>query len=106
MLTIDEARDEVVRSAVRCLRYGSCPPEGLLAMVWALPGGARWSSADHELVADHRRVFEQVCAAGHGWVITEEIEGIIAATGLGDGEVHDVDVFLAELDADDEADEA
>jgi hypothetical protein len=102
LLTMDEARAVVVRSAIDTLAGATCGAEGALAMLWALPGGAGWNAADELLALEHRRTLEWVNEAGHGAVIAEELRGVMAATGLDDGEVRDLGFVLSQLPAPDE----
>jgi hypothetical protein len=96
-LTIDEARAEIVRSAAQALQHASCAPEGMLALLWALPAGAGWSAHDEEIAVAHRATLEWVKEAGHGSVIAEELLGVMAATGLADGEMRDLDLVVGQL---------
>jgi hypothetical protein len=102
LLTMDEARAVVVRSAIDTLAGATCGAEGALAMLWALPGGAGWSAADELSALEHRRTLEWVNEAGHGAVIAEELRGVMAATGLDDGELRDLDLVLSQLPVPDE----
>lgn len=106
-LTLDEARLSVVRSAVDCLRRARCGPRGLLAMLRGLPGGEGWDSDDELLAVEHRRVLEKVLGAGHGWVIEEQLEGIVSATGVDEGFLRNVDSVASQIpsDEDDRLDE-
>lgn len=50
---------------------------------------------------EHRAVLETVTAAGHGAILVEELQGIMAATGLDEGEFGDLDAVLAQLPPED-----
>jgi hypothetical protein len=85
LLTLDEARSAVVRSAARCVAESRCAPSGLQRMLWGQAG--EWSTADRALAAHHRQVLEEVARAGHGWIVAAQVEGIISATeGAGGAE--------------------
>jgi hypothetical protein len=85
LLTLDEARAAVVRSAARCVAESRCAPSGLERMLWGQ--GGDWSTTDRALAADHRQVLDEVARAGHGWIVAEQVEGIISATqGAGGAE--------------------
>lgn len=99
-LSVDEARAALITSAVRCLTVGSCSADGIAAILWGLPGGAGWTPVEEVLAVEHRRVLEMIADAGHGWIITEEIEGIVAATELAAGHVVNVDVVRAQVGGD------
>ena len=98
LLTIDEARAVVVRSAVTALTRAKCGPEGALAMLWALPGGADWRASDEALAVEHRETLEWVNRVGHGAIIAEELLGVMAATGLDEGKLRDLDLVLSQID--------
>jgi hypothetical protein len=97
LLTEDEGRSEVVRSAVVALGRASCSPDGRLAILWGVPGGSGWSTNDELLAREHRQRLEWVNEAGHGAVIAEELLGVMTATGLDTGEFHDLDLVAAQL---------
>lgn len=79
LLTVDEARHTVVRSAWRCLRGGRCAKAGLHSMLWGLEEDGGWCRQDRLLALEHRRVLDIVADAGYGWIVPEELEGIEAA---------------------------
>lgn len=96
-LTLDEARLSVIRTALVCLQRARCGPHSLLTMVRGGPGGDDCSSDDERLALHHRRVLHAVIAAGHGWVVDEQLDAIISATGLDEGDVHNIDAIAAQL---------
>jgi hypothetical protein len=91
LLTVDEARTEILRSAVACLLQAPCGPEALLAILHATAEPADPTSA--RLAGEHAGVLAAVRAAGHGWVIEDQLGGICEAAGLADGEVRNVDAL-------------
>ena len=97
LLTVDEARTAVVRSAARCLQRAECPPDGRIAMLWALPGGPGWTAEDEQLAAGHRVILENVAAVGRADVIAPELLGIQSATGLDKGVFCGLETILAQL---------
>ncbi len=95
LLTIDEARSAVVRSSLRCLTDAACNPVGRVAMLWGLPAGPTWTTSDARLAGMQRQVLDAVAACGHDWVIAYELEGILSATGLDEGEFWGADALTA-----------
>jgi hypothetical protein len=95
LLTIDEARSAVVRSSLRCLTDAACNPVGRVAMLWGLPAGPTWTTSDARLAGMQRQVLDAVAACGHDWVIPYELEGILSATGLDEGEFWGPDALAA-----------
>jgi len=65
----------------------------MAAVLWGLPGGARWTSVEELLAIEHRRVLEQISRCGHGWIITDEIEGITRRCRNLNGIVHNVELY-------------
>jgi hypothetical protein len=61
-------------------------------MLWGLPV-AKLLPGDRLLARAHLQALSEVAAAGHGWLIRDEIEGICSATGLDTGELGDVSVI-------------
>ena len=102
LLTVDEARTAVVRSAARCLQRAECPVDRKIAMLWALPGGPGWTAEDEQLAVAHRVVLENVVAVGRADVYAPELLGIQSATGLDKGEFCGLETVLAQLAPDDE----
>jgi hypothetical protein len=98
LLTTDEARTEVVKSAVKCLLGTDCPPDVKASMLWGLPGSSRLSKSDKLLADEHRRVLEAVAAAGQADVIFPELLGIQSATGLHKGEFCGLEEVVAQLE--------
>jgi hypothetical protein len=46
-------------------------------------------------------VLEAVAVAGHGWVVEEQLDGIVSATGLDEGDLRNVDVVASQLPSED-----
>lgn len=46
--------------------------------------------------ARHRHNLDQVIAAGFDWIIDEELEGILSATGLDNRSIADIAIILEE----------
>ena len=86
LLSLDEARAAVVASSARLLRWAEGPPASLERMLWGLDPGAQAGVGDHLLAIEHAAVLEAVRAAGHDWVVPEQLEGIVAAAGLAQGQ--------------------
>src|SRR4051794_4515312 len=84
VLTLDEARAAVVRSAIACLEAARCNRDGQLAMLRGEPTHPSWGPSDQRVAARHRRLVSDVRSGEHGWVVDDELEGVIAATGLDD----------------------
>jgi hypothetical protein len=95
LLTLDEARAALTASAARCLSGAKCDPATLVAMLWGLAVGR--TPEDHTLSEEHKFVLESICDAGHGWILAEELSGIISATGLCEGERTNVDCIAAQV---------
>jgi len=93
LMTSDEARLGLARSALRCLRSATCGPAGLLAMLWGLPAAEDWAMCDRELAEDHLGVLAEIADAGHEGLIGEELAGICSATGLAGGQVDNLEVI-------------
>lgn len=95
LLTVEEARATLIRSALVCLRHAGGAPRHLPALLAGHPGSG---NPDHErLAVAHRQTLDMVARAGHGWIIDDQVAGIVAAVGLDDGEVRDLDVIAAQL---------
>jgi hypothetical protein len=89
LMTADEARRELGRSAVACIKDSGCAPGELWALLHGVPvQGLEFR--DRSLAAAHNRVLAAIEAAGHGYLIAEELEGIGSATGLDEGELRDI----------------
>ena len=102
LMTCDEARWRLGRSAVVCLREAVCAPHLLCAMLW----GVRIDGLDRrdlELARAHKQTLEAVEAAGHGSIIGEELEGICSATGIDEDRLENVDL-IAQVFASDPTD--
>src|SRR3954454_11425442 len=100
MLTVDEARSAVARSAVDCLASGRCGRDGLIAILHWETSHPSWRRRDVKVASSHRRVLRQVGECGHGWIVEDELAGVIAAAGL-DGEgawetVENLDVLTSQ----------
>ena len=93
LMTLDEARMRLGRSALACLRSASCGPQELWAMLRGLPVRGL-TLPDHRLASAHRRVLDDIEAAGHGDVIDDELEGLASATGLDEGELRDISAIV------------
>jgi hypothetical protein len=98
LMTAEEARLAVVRSARRCLTEATGAPIVILAMLWGLPAGQDWSSDDVDLAAAHQRALAEISRAGHEEIIADELAGISSATGLADGRLSNVDVICQIVD--------
>jgi hypothetical protein len=98
LLTVDEARTAVVRSSLRCLTNATCNPIGMVAMLWGLPAGPTWSRTDAILASAQRRVLDSVAGCGHDWIIAAELEGILSATGLDEGQFSGAEALIAALE--------
>ena len=85
LLTVDEARLALCRSALTCLRHAQCGPCGLLLMLSGALTGPGWIRADQVLSNRHRQILTAIEASGHGWIIDDEIAGIASSTGLDEG---------------------
>ncbi|MBJ7610581.1 MAG: hypothetical protein JF887_14330 [Candidatus Dormibacteraeota bacterium] len=93
--TIDEARHAVIRSAAICLRgTAGRPPRLVAAILTGATSRSRWNNSDRSIAVRHRLNLDQVTAAGFGWVIDEELQGILSATGLDTYELHDIDLII------------
>lgn len=89
LMTADEARWELGRSAIACIKGARCEPRDLWALLHGLHvSGLRFR--DRSLAVAHKRVLAAIKAAGHGYVIADELEGIGSATGLCEGELRDI----------------
>jgi len=62
------------RSALACLQSASCGPHELWAMLRGLPVRGV-TLPDHRLAFAHKRVLDDIEAAGYGDVIDDELEG-------------------------------
>ena len=88
-MTADEARRALGRSAIACIKGADCGPQDLWTLLRGIPvPGLQFR--DRSLVAAHNRVLAAIKAAGHGYVIDDELEGIGSATGLDEGELRDI----------------
>ena len=106
LLTVDEARVEICRSALTCLRHAQCAPGGLFLMLSGALTGPGWNRADHVLSNHHRQVLLAIEASGHGWIIEDEIAGIASSTGLDEGRLDSLDAIAQSVaDADSEFDD-
>ncbi len=89
LMTADEARRALGLSAVACIKSSGCAPGELWALLHGVPvQGLEFR--DRSLAAAHNRVLAAIKAAGHGYLIAEELEGIGSATGLDEGELRDI----------------
>ena len=96
LLTVDEARAALVDSAARCLSGATGTPTTLLAMLWGLDVGPGPTAQTRKLAAAHRATLDAVTKAGHGWIIVEELQGVIDATRVADGPPVNVDVIASQ----------
>lgn len=94
LMTPDEARMQLGRSALACLQSASCGPHELWAMLRGLPVRGV-TLPDHRLAFAHKRVLDDIEAAGYGDVIDDELEGLASATGLDEGELRDISAIAA-----------
>ena len=99
LLTVDEARIAFIQSALLCLRGAHCSPRQLSAV---LRGdlNRRLRKADADLARKHRQCLDKLERAGFGWVLGEELEGLISALGLDEGRCINLDVIEAQLPQD------
>jgi hypothetical protein len=106
LLTVDEARLALCRSALASLRHAQCGPGGLLLMLSGAPSGPGWSRADQILSNRHREILMAIEASGHGWIIDDEIAGIASSIGLDEGRVDSLDSIAQTVaDADSESED-
>jgi hypothetical protein len=89
LMTADEARWALGRSAVACIKGARCPPADLWVLLQGLPVPGLLFR-DRSLAANHNRVLGEINASGHGYLIDDELEGIGSATGLDEGELRDI----------------
>ena len=85
LLSVDEARREFVSSTLALLSGSSY---SLVGLRHALAGEApteELSGVERALFFGHCRVIDAVQASGHGWIVAEQLDGIVSAVGL-DGE--------------------
>jgi hypothetical protein len=88
-MTPDEARWALGQSVVCCLEGAGCEAQDLWTFLHGLPvPGLQFR--DRSLALAHKRVLATINAAGHGYVIGDELEGIGSATGLDEGERRDI----------------
>ncbi len=99
LMTADEARRTLGHSVLCCIKGASCGPWDLWTVLNGLPVPGL-QLPDRSLAMAHKRVLAAVNAAGHGYVIDDELEGIGSATGLDEGELRDI-TAVAETFADD-----
>lgn len=103
LLTVDEARLALCRSALTCLRNAQCGPSGLLPMLVGALTGPGWTRADQVLSYRHREILMAIEASGHGWIVHDEIAGVASSTGLDEGRLDSIDSIVqsvAEADSD------
>jgi hypothetical protein len=106
LLTVDEARLALCRSALECLRHAQCGPCGLLPMLSGALTGPGWIRVDQVLSNRHRQLLMAIEASGHGWIIDDEIAGIASSTGLDEGRLDSLDSIAQSVaDADSELDD-
>jgi hypothetical protein len=97
LFTRDEARQHVARSALACITRARANGADLVALVRGEDVPGSMSLADRQLAADHGAALAEVRASGHGWVIAEELEGIVSATGIARGRADNLDLLAAQL---------
>jgi hypothetical protein len=89
LMTADDARWALGRSAIACIKGLSCGYKELWAVLHGAPvQGLEFR--DRSLARAHTRVLAAINAAGHGYLIEDELEGIGSATGLDEGELRDI----------------
>jgi len=94
LMTTDEARCALGRSVLRCIEGADCGPPDLWTLLQGIPvPGLQFR--DRSLAAAHNGVLAAIKAAGHGYVIEDELEGIGSATGLDEGELRDISAIVA-----------
>jgi hypothetical protein len=99
LLTVDEARYEFFTSALKLIReWGGEAKELRRALTGSCASGER-SAHDVFLLLNHRRVIDAISSSGHGWVVDEEVEGIVSAIGLDDDRRGDLSVLERILSA-------
>lgn len=86
LLTVDEARTRLVISARRLAEQCSNDdPFTISALLWGAGTVADdLCPRDLRLAARHRRVLDELNAAGYGAVAADELDGISSALGLDD----------------------
>ncbi len=86
LLTLDEAREVVVHSAIRLLeRCHTDEPFEVTAMLWGAGTLDRLDPADRALARRHRRVLDTVIELGYGAEIVDELDGVSSSAGLDEG---------------------
>jgi hypothetical protein len=99
LLTVDEARYEFATSALKLIKeWRGETREIRRALTGGCTGGDR-TAHDVFLILDHRRVIDAISFSGHGWVMDEEVEGIVSAIGLDDDRRGDLSVLERVLSA-------
>ena len=78
LLTIDEAQSLFGATAVALAELAPCRPDRLLRL---LSGRGRMSGlppAARVAAVAHREAYRQVVAAGHGWIVEDQVEGALS----------------------------
>ena len=92
LLTVEEARRCLVRSALVCLRQARCPTDDLRRLLAGHPALRPLDRPHRRMAQSHRRALDIIGRAGYGWIIDDQLDGIYSAVGLNDGLIAGLDV--------------
>jgi hypothetical protein len=83
LLTHDEARRLVAASGLRLVERLRCDKRRLRSLLWGRARATGLSEEERARMRAHQEVVVALSSAGLGWVVDEEMEGILSLTSGG-----------------------